>query len=140
MRNPNFEKTLTTYQSDIKSIAVTPTTKVIILIMTDSTTTTIPTAEEQQKILIKNWETFKIQINKLTDKSDRLGIFLDAIEEEAMIAPASTRTDLVCSYVGGLIEHSLRVLSIAARLRKVYGYEKEITPGSLILVSLLHDN
>lgn len=94
---------------------------------------------EQEQNLIKNWQTFRAQAAKLTDKSEKLNIFLDAVENELMIAPASTRTDLVCSYAGGLVEHSLRVLSHAAKLRKVYGQDKDISPNSLILVSLFHD-
>ena len=97
------------------------------------------TTEQQEQDLIKNWQTFRNQASKLTDKSEKLNIFLDAIESEMMIAPASTRTDLVCSYAGGLVEHSLRVLSHAAKLRKVYGLDKELTPNSLILVALFHD-
>ena len=94
---------------------------------------------QQEQDLIKNWQTFKTQALKLTDKTDKLNIFLDTIESEMMIAPASTKTNLVCSYAGGLVEHSLRVLSHAAKLRKVYGLEKELSPNSLILVSLFHD-
>ena len=102
--------------------------------MTETTST-----EEQQQDLIKNWQVFRTQVGKLADKTEKLNIFLDAIEEEAMIAPASTRTDLVCSYAGGLVEHSLRVLSIMAKLRKVYALEKDLSANSVILVSLLHD-
>lgn len=94
---------------------------------------------QKEQIIVKNWEIFSKQILKLTDKSSKLNEFLEAIKEEFLIAPASTKTSLVCSYPGGLVEHSLRTLTLSAKLRKVYDVEKEIAPNSLILVSLLHD-
>lgn len=94
----------------------------------------------QEEIISKNWEVFKTQIQKLDTKTPKIKNFIDALEEADMpIAPASTRTDLVCSYPGGLVEHSLRVLSYFAKLRKVFNLEKEITAASAITLSLLHD-
>ena len=97
------------------------------------------TDEQKTAVILKNWETFKAQAMKLTDKSDKIATFLEVIEEELLVTPASTRKDLVCSYPGGLLEHSLRVLMLMAKLRKVYEQEAIIPANSLILAALFHD-
>jgi hypothetical protein len=94
----------------------------------------------QEEIIYKNWTTFRTQLEKINEKTPNLTHFLDQLEElELPTTPASTKFDLVCAYPGGLVEHSLRVLSYVAKLRKVYGFEKEISGPSAVLVSLLHD-
>lgn len=94
----------------------------------------------QEEIILKNWDTYVSQLSKLTDKNSNINVFTQQINElDIITTPASTKTDLVCAYPGGLVEHSLRVLSYVAKLRKVYAVEKEITSSSAILVSLLHD-
>jgi hypothetical protein len=100
----------------------------------------VPSAQqEQEKAIIKNWENLKSQVLKLTNKTTNLEQFLDKVQDEMMTAPASTRLDLVCSYAGGLVEHSLRVFVYMAKLRKIYDLEKVIPVESVILCALLHD-
>jgi hypothetical protein len=94
----------------------------------------------QEEILYKNWETFRTQLEKLSERTPNIAHFIEQLEElELPTTPASTRLDYVCAYPGGLVEHSLRVLTYVAKLRKVYGLEKDISATSAILVSLLHD-
>ena len=76
---------------------------------------------------------------KLGSKAGTLCQFLDDNAERVMLAPASTRKEFTCCYPGGLVEHSLRVLQNAAKLRQVYGQTESIETNSLILASLYHD-
>lgn len=94
---------------------------------------------EQEQVIIKNFELFKAQTAKLGPKAGTLLNFLDENAERVMLAPASTRKDYTCCYQGGLVEHSLRVLQNAAKLRQVYGQVESIQTNSLILTSLYHD-
>jgi len=93
----------------------------------------------QEQIVIKNFELFKAQTAKLGSKAGNLIQFLDENAERVMLAPASTRKEFTCCYPGGLVEHSLRVLQNAAKLRQVYGQVESIETNSLILTSLYHD-
>lgn len=92
------------------------------------------------EILTKNYEKFMQQAEKLC-KTDNPS-FLQELKkspEDFIAAPASTRLDFVCAYPGGLIEHSLRVLSIMAKMRSIYDPENKIGVESILLVSLFHD-
>ena len=93
----------------------------------------------QEQVVIKNFELFKAQTTKLGAKAGTLLQFLDDNAERVMLAPASTRKDFTCCYPGGLVEHSLRVLQNAAKLRQVYGQVDTVDTGSIILTSLYHD-
>jgi hypothetical protein len=89
--------------------------------------------------VIKNFEVFKAQAEKLGTKAGTLIEWLDRNAERVMLAPASTRREYTCCHPGGLVEHSLRVLKIAAQLRQAYGQVENVTRENLILVSLFHD-
>ena len=96
---------------------------------------------EQEEIIIKNLDMYKKYLQKLGNKTSETNLknFIEAIEEDIMVTPASTRYDLVCSYPGGLLEHSLRVFSYFLKLRKISSLDKEISPETAIVLSLLHD-
>lgn len=93
----------------------------------------------EEEIILKNWDTFVSQLlkfdseNKMTRLTEKLGAM------DMPITPASTKTDLVCCYPGGLVEHSLRVLKYMAKLRKVYDLETTLPRNSVVSVCLLHD-
>lgn len=91
-----------------------------------------------EEIIIKNFETLKLQTNKLP-QADKLIPFLDKNAERIMLAPASTKLEFVCAYPGGLVENSLRVLSLFAKTRTAYGVVEQLPGSSLILTSLFHD-
>jgi hypothetical protein len=93
----------------------------------------------QEEVIIKNFELFKAQTVKLGAKGGNLLQFLDANAERVMLAPASTRLEYTCCHPGGFVEHSLRVLQHAAKLRQVYNQVEDIPTNSLILTSLYHD-
>jgi hypothetical protein len=92
-----------------------------------------------EQTVIKNFELFKTQTSKLGPKAGKLLEFIDANSERIMLAPASSKIEYNCCHVGGLVEHSLRVLQNAAKLRQVYNQTESISTPSLILCSLFHD-
>lgn len=92
-----------------------------------------------EQTLIQNFEKFKELIGKIGSKG---GDVLSFVEEEAdriIICPASTKLDYICAYPGGLVEHSLRVLTMFAKARTAYGLQETISTETTILLSLLHD-
>jgi hypothetical protein len=59
------------------------------------------------------------------------------LEDRLAVCPASTKTEYVGAFNGGLVWHSLNVLKAMKDLNKVY--DSKYSPDSLILVSLFHD-
>lgn len=92
-----------------------------------------------EQTIIKNFELFKTQTAKLGVKAGSLLEFIDSNSERIMLAPASTKRDFVCCHVGGLVEHSLRVLQNVAKLRQVYNLTDTVAVPSIILTALFHD-
>lgn len=93
----------------------------------------------QEQVIIKNFELFKTQASKISAETNTLKDFIDSNAERIMLAPASTRTEYTCAHPGGLVEHSLRVLQNAAKLRQVYSLTDLLPVSSLLLCSLFHD-
>lgn len=90
--------------------------------------------EEQIK---KNWDNFRLLCTKMGDRSEAITKMLDFFEERAALCPASSRTEFHAAFPGGLVDHSLRVLSLANKLMKTY--EVEISRESLMFSALFHD-
>ena len=93
----------------------------------------------QEQVIVKNFELFKVQVSKLSSKGGTILNYVDNNAERIMLAPASTKRDYTCCHPGGLVEHSLRVLQNAAKLRQVYNLTDSIATQSVILCSLFHD-
>jgi hypothetical protein len=93
----------------------------------------------QEQVIVKNFELFKAQVSKLSSKGGTILNYVDNNAERIMLAPASTKRDYTCCHPGGLVEHSLRVLQNAAKLRQVYNLTDSIATQSVILCSLFHD-
>ena len=93
----------------------------------------------QEQVIIKNFELFKTQAAKLGSKGGSILSYVDNNAERIMLAPASTKRDYTCCHPGGLVEHSLRVLQNAAKLRQVYNLTDSVSTSSVILCSLFHD-
>lgn len=93
----------------------------------------------QEQAIIKNFELFKTQTAKLGAKAGTLLKYLEENAERVMLAPASTKRDYTCCHPGGLVEHSLRVLQNAAKLRQAYNLMDTVSTQSVILTSLYHD-
>ena len=98
---------------------------------------------ENQKLtpeqLIENFEKFKEYLNKIEDpiRKERSLKLVSSIEERLLIAPASGRLEYHNCFPGGLIDHSLRVLMFAVKLKKMLNLDVSI--DSLIIVCLFHD-
>ena len=89
--------------------------------------------------ITKNWDTFKTQAYKGAPGLFEFNV-KEKEEQSIMLAPASTKLDYVCAYPGGLVEHSLRVLAIMAKLRQAYGnLANKVESSSLVRVALFHD-
>lgn len=93
-------------------------------------------SDELAARIVKNWGTFRELLEEVVDR-EGLTQMLDHFENRAPFTPASSKLRYHNACPGGLIEHSLRVLTIALKLNEAMGmsYSKE----QLILCSLLHD-
>ncbi len=92
-----------------------------------------------EQILVKNFELLKTQAAKAGSRGEKLVSLLDTNAERIILAPASTRLDLVCAYPGGLVEHSIRVLMLMAKARNAYGLLDTVPAESVIVTALFHD-
>lgn len=95
-------------------------------------------SEEQ---IMANWEKFAGLLVQTGDhRKDQLQALLDHFGERLVMCPASSKRDFHNCFVGGLIDHSLRVLKNCTRLRKVspelFG---SIPEESVVFAALLHD-
>jgi hypothetical protein len=95
---------------------------------------------DEQKVISLNWEKYKKLLGKIPQNQE-LNDLLEVLETkdvEAFLVPGSTRVDLVSCYLGGFVEHSLRVASCALKLKELYKCT-EISNESILLTGLLHD-
>jgi hypothetical protein len=93
--------------------------------------------------IISNWEMFKSKAMALTTINTKAGIAdlleeLESGENTIIMAPASTRIEYMGCYPGGLVEHSLRVLTVMAKLASVYSAPATLK-ASIMFTALFHD-
>lgn len=84
-----------------------------------------------------NFDKFRSLCEKLGERSPAALAMVDVLGEQLALCPASSRKDFHSAYPGGLVEHSLRVLSNAMKLTKAYGWQ--VPKESLIVSCLFHD-
>jgi len=84
-----------------------------------------------------NFDKFRSLCEKLGDRSESALNLVDSLGERLALCPASSRVDFHNCMVGGLVEHSLRVLSNAMKLCKTFGWS--VSKESLIVGCLFHD-
>ena len=84
-----------------------------------------------------NFDKFRSLCEKLGDRSEITLKMVDSLGEQLALCPASSRKDYHNCMIGGLVEHSLRVLSNAMKLVKTYGWN--VPKDSLIISCLFHD-
>jgi hypothetical protein len=96
----------------------------------------IKMSEEQLK---KIMDTYIGLINSIENDDVRNGLnsLLEVLGERLMTSPASNKLEYHNCFVGGLVEHSLRVFKNLKILTK--SFAPEISNDSIILVSLMHD-
>jgi len=87
--------------------------------------------------IASNFDKFRSLCEKLGDRSEAALAMVDKLGEQLALCPASSRKEFHAAYPGGLVEHSLRVLSNAMKLVKTYGWE--VSKESLIIGCLFHD-
>lgn len=87
--------------------------------------------------IIENFEKFRAFIKKLGDRAQPALNLVDSLGEKLAICPASSRIDFHNCMPGGLVDHSLRVLSNSLKLIKTFGWE--VDKDSLIISCLFHD-
>lgn len=95
--------------------------------------------QEFQK-LKENWDLFTgLVTTKISNPivKEPLIELCKKLEDRLAICPASTKTEYVGAFAGGLVWHSLNVLKTMKDLNKAY--EAKYTPDTLIVVSLFHD-
>lgn len=95
-------------------------------------------SEEQ---IVQNWEKFSsLLLQTGDDRKEAIQAMLDHFGDRLLSAPASSRTEYHNCFVGGLVEHSLRVLKNCTRLMKVApDVYKDIPEESVVFAALLHD-
>jgi len=87
--------------------------------------------------ITSNFDKFRSLCEKLGDRSEAALAMVDTLGEQLALCPASSRKEFHAAYPGGLVEHSLRVLSNAMKLTKAYGWQ--VSKESLIISCLFHD-
>lgn len=87
---------------------------------------------------IQNIETFKGLIkSKAPSRSERLLDLVSLLEENLIVAPASTRTEYHGAFPGGLVSTSLGVVKAMGALNKVY--EAGLDAENLVVAGLFYD-
>jgi hypothetical protein len=86
----------------------------------------------------KNWKKYlSLLSTKLGDRSDAAVHMAESLGERLALCPASSRLSYHNCYVGGLVEHSLRVLGNVINLSSTMGWN--LPKDSLVLSALFHD-
>lgn len=95
-------------------------------------------SDDYLKKIESNWEKFRGFLNKVSEpRREKINEMVDAFEEVAIVAPASSRVQFHNSFPGGFIDHSLRVLENSVKLSKSFGMK--FKSESLIISALFHD-
>lgn len=87
--------------------------------------------------IAENFEKYRSFMEKLGERAEPALALVDHLGERLALCPASSRKDYHHAIPGGLVDHSLRVLSNALKLVKAFGWD--VPKDSLILGCLLHD-
>lgn len=101
------------------------------------------TKTDDKKVLEKvteNWNLFTGLVEKKIQDAtvrDALLELCTEVEDRLAVCPASTKTEFVGAYPGGLVAHSLNVLRIMKDLNKTYN--ADLSADNLIITALFHD-
>jgi hypothetical protein len=87
--------------------------------------------------ITENFAKFRTLCEKLGDRSETALHMIDTLGERLAMCPASSKRDYHLAIPGGLVDHSLRVLSNALTLTKSFGWA--LPRASLIIGCLFHD-
>jgi len=95
------------------------------------------TTDDSAEKIKKNYDTFMKLCGSLGDRSENVLKMLNHFGTRLALCPASSKTQYHNAFPGGLVDHSLRVLSNAYKLAKLY--KEDIPKESLIISALFHD-
>lgn len=87
--------------------------------------------------IAENFEKYRSFLEKIGDRSSAAIGMVDSLGEQLALCPGSAKKEYHAAYPGGLVQHSLRVLSNALKLVKAYNWN--IPKESLIVSCLFHD-
>ena len=87
--------------------------------------------------IAENFDKYRSLCEKLGDRAESALVLVDSLGERLALCPASSRKDYHSAFPGGLVDHSLRVLTNALKLSKAMGWE--LPRESLIIGCLFHD-
>ena len=87
--------------------------------------------------IAENFDKYRSFMEKLGDRSESVLHLVDALGESLAMCPASSRKDYHLAIPGGLVDHSIRVLTNALKIMKTFGWD--IPKDSLIIACLFHD-
>lgn len=94
--------------------------------------------------LLENLNSFYEVIKKhvISDRKDQLLDMYKDLEDNLVVAPASTRKNYHNAFIGGFIDHTLRVVEFSIIFDKVwdrFGQKKDYTNEELVFSALNHD-
>lgn len=89
----------------------------------------------------ENWGTLTGLINRIENTEVKEGALklCEDLHDRFAVCPASTRTDYVGCFPGGLVWHSLAVTKAIKGFRTSLELEKVVHPDSVIILGLFHD-
>ena len=87
--------------------------------------------------IVSNYDKFLQLCGSLGDRGSSASKLVEFFGERLAVCPASAKKQYHNAFPGGLIDHSLRVLSNAAKLVKSFGLQ--VNKESLVLACLFHD-
>ncbi len=87
--------------------------------------------------IAENFEKFESLCKRLGDRSENVLKMVEHLGERLALCPASARIEHHSCFPGGLVDHSLRVLTTAGKLAKAHGCDFPLE--SLIISCLFHD-
>ena len=88
-----------------------------------------------------NWATVLSLAGKIENTETKAGALelCDKLHDRLAVCPASSKTEYVGAFPGGLVFHSLNVLKIMKDMRKALELEDKVSTDSLIVLGLFHD-
>lgn len=95
------------------------------------------TKQEIEKVQ-ENWSKFTGLVEKISNEElkNSLLSMCSELKDRLAVCPASTRTDYVGAYMGGLVETSLATAKLMNNLNKAYDLEDRVDLDSIIVCGL----
>ena len=89
----------------------------------------------------ENWGKFSSIVGRIENTEVREGALklCNDLHDRLAVCPASTRTDYVGCFTGGLVWHSLNVLKAMKNLRTAFELDSKVHADSIIILGLFHD-